>query len=102
MKMHEYLESTYVTTNLENQKEYSPYRQAHTNAAHNLITLQKSFYRWVSYPVLICGWLLVVCGLKQAPLSAREIAKKMQEDAKKAKENDLPTQINVGDAASIQ
>ncbi len=81
MKLHDYLESTYVTTNLELQKNYSPYLQAKTHAVQGLVDFQRRLYRYASYPVLLIGYLLILVGVKATPQTAMEIAKAMQKEA---------------------
>lgn len=90
MKFHEYLESTYVSTNLQLHTNYHPYLQAKSRAVQKLIDAQRRVYMWASYVVLISQYLGVKVGLKKAPLPAMEIAKAvnslktpLQEDQKK-------------------
>lgn len=74
MKLHEYLESTYVSTNLELQKEFSPYLQAKTHAVQKLINAQRAVYRVSCYPTLLFGFIAVCLGLKAKPRSPKELA----------------------------
>lgn len=81
MKFHEYLESTYVSTNIQLQQEFSPYKQAKTLAVQKLINGQRNFLRFVSYPVLIVGYLLILARLVKAPKQAQAIIKGYQDAA---------------------
>lgn len=82
MKFHEYLESSYVGTNIELQVEYSPQKQAKTLAAQSLINGQRTFYKVVSYVVLVVGYLLVKAHIVKAPLSAADLVKAYQDNAR--------------------
>jgi hypothetical protein len=81
MKFHSFLESNYVTTNRALQEEYSPSLQARINAIQALINCQKTILRWLSYPVLLVGYLSVLLGLKDAPKTAQELVNAMQKEA---------------------
>jgi hypothetical protein len=59
VKFHEYLESRYTLTNLENQKAYSPAKQAETTAIHDLTNGQKKFYKYIAYFKVIFGYFFM-------------------------------------------
>lgn len=75
MKLHEYLESTYVSTNVDIQVNYDPYLQAKTQSCQNLLHLQKFIFRLIAYPSIIIEYLLVRCHLREAPPLAQDLVK---------------------------
>lgn len=113
MKFHEYLESTYVSTNLANQKSFSPKLQAKTHAVQHLINVQRAVYRWQAYPTLLFGFLAVLLGLKAQPPTAEEIAATAFQTSQAAKEKakaeieatklevvNLTPEVNAGEVAT--
>lgn len=75
MKFHEYIESTYVSTNIDVQIKYCPYLQAKTQSAQNLLYMQKWFYRQLAYFALVFHYTLIVLGRKEAPPLAQDLVK---------------------------
>lgn len=73
MKLHDYLESTYVSTNVQLQQVYTPNGQAKTQAVQGLINAQRTILRWFNYPVLLVGYFLVLTKLVKAPPTSQEI-----------------------------
>lgn len=83
MKFHEYLESNYVSTNIEIQKEYSSYKQGKIQAIQSLINTQRSFAKWTSFPIILTQYILTMLGFLDKPLTAVEIVKKNKEEIKR-------------------
>lgn len=53
MKFFQFLEATYVTKNLELQKEFDLKTRAETQVAQKLINLQEKYFRTIAYFTLI-------------------------------------------------
>lgn len=75
MKLHEFLESKYVSTNLELHQNFSPYMQSKTRSIQKLIDLQRQVLMWFAYIALIKEYLEIKIGIREEPLEAMEIAK---------------------------
>ena len=73
MKFFDYLDSRYVSANLELQKEYSQLKKAETTAIHDIISTQRTLLKWFSYFRIIFGYLFVVLGLKDRPKTTEEM-----------------------------
>ena len=106
MKLHEFLESSYVSTNLQLQQEYSSFKKGRTLACQKLIHLQVHIGRILSYPVLFWEFLMLKLGFNEAPETALllvnnakegmkrdEEAKKAEAESKKPKLVEAPTTI---------
>ena len=63
MKLNEYLEATYVATNVKQQVEYSTDRQAQIMATQNLIKLQLKILTYLHMPFLLVRYALVALHL---------------------------------------
>lgn len=82
MKFFEYLDCKYVEKNLELSYEFSLFTQAETHAIQNLIATMRCLFRWLSYPKIVCEFILVCLNLRSKPLSIKE-----RQDAAKAQAN---------------
>lgn len=76
---HEHLESLYVKTNIENQTNYHPYLAAKTQAVQNLLNLQKTIYRWLSYFAILKHYFDVKMNVVDPLPKAQELVKQYQD-----------------------
>lgn len=79
MKLHEFLESLYVQTNIDNQVEYHPYKASKINAIQSLLNCQKDCLKVLAYFKIIYHYALMKLGKAETLLSSQEIVKKYQE-----------------------
>jgi hypothetical protein len=101
MKFHEYMESVYVASNLEVQREFSVSLQGKAQAAHGLIALHRTLAKLFFYPTLLFGFLLMKLNLSKQMDGARFLIEQAQARAKEELEakklksvpvtNDSPT-----------
>ena len=89
MKLNEYLEATYVATNVKQQVEYSTDRQAQIMATQNLIKLQLKVLTLIHMPLLLARFVLVALHLVKAPLTPQEQLKQQQEALEAKKEYEV-------------
>ena len=90
MKLHEFLESEYVSTNIDLQQEFSPSKQARTQAVQGLINAQRCVLRWTHYVRVLFTFLLVKLHIRSNPASAEDLVKDL-----KAKTRAAATQSNM-------
>jgi len=86
MKFHDFIESTYVSTNISLQQEFSPQKQAKTLACQELINGQRRALKWVSFVSLLFSYILVQCRIKTAPLTSNALITQYKIAAQKAME----------------
>lgn len=79
MKLHDYLESSYVSTNIANQLEYTPFKQGQTLAVQKLINWQRSFMTFIGLFVLLFGYFKVLLHVAPAPKDAKQLVADLQE-----------------------
>ncbi len=85
MQLHEFTESTYVSTNIEIQEHYSVWGQAKTQSCQEIINMQRKFYKWINFPILIVRFLLIRLKIMEEPKSAKQLMeelKQLKEDQK--------------------
>jgi len=80
MKLFEFLESRYITKNLELQQNFSLKTQGEIQAGQALINGTRNFYRMLAYPKLLFIFLMVKLHIVKRPQTAKEITDKIQED----------------------
>ena len=90
MKLHDYLESEYVSTNISNQITYHPYKQAKITAVQSLIHGQKTVYKYVAMIQILTQYVAVISKLISAPKTSTELVKELNE-SKRIKEASGPT-----------
>lgn len=78
MKFFRYIESHYVSSNIELQtlglkNDFSPWLDARCKAANQMRNIQHTVLKLFAIPVIIFGWLLTVIRLKKNPQTAQEI-----------------------------
>ena len=73
MKIHEVLESLYVSTNIQNQLEYSPYLKAKTTAIHELLNVIHSLCKFIAYFSIIYTVILIKTGIYDEPKAAKDL-----------------------------
>lgn len=88
MRFFEFLESRYVSTNIEIQKEYTLAKQGEIQAGQALISAQRTFFKWLSFPKLLGLFVLVNLRLIAKPKTAKEIATELHLAQAKAKEDE--------------
>jgi len=91
MRFNDFLESTYVSTNIQNQISYSPRLAAQVQAAQSLLNGQRTVLRWVSYAVLLFTYVLVKVGLRSVPLSPQELVAEFTAKTQAAKQTEQAT-----------
>lgn len=99
MEFHNFLESTYVRTNIALQVAYSPYGQGKVQATQGLIHGQKRVLTWVNYVVILFQYLLVLCHIKTAPPTAKELVTQYKANSAIPQQ---PQGIDLGRQAAIQ
>ena len=83
MTLYDFLESSYASTNIETQSNYSAWGHAETQAVSDLTNAQRKFFKFLAYFKVLFTYLLVLTHLKKAPKDAKTIIQEMN-DAKKA------------------
>ena len=83
MKFHEFLESHYVTTNIELQAKFSPFKQAETKATQSIIDTQRSFYKFIAYFKILGQFIGIKLHLLPPAKTPEEIQKYFEEKFKK-------------------
>ena len=78
MKFFRFIESKYVSSNIELQtlglkNDFSPWLDAHCKAASQMRNIQHTVLKFIAMPVIIFGWFLTVIRLKKDPQTAHEI-----------------------------
>ena len=73
MRFFNFLESRYVSVNLELQKEFTIAKQAETQAIQALINMNRAFHRMLAYPKVIIHYFLVNLHILKVPLTPKEI-----------------------------
>lgn len=94
MKLHDFLESTYVQTNIDKTVSYSPYLQSKTMAVQSLLDLQKSILKWIAYLDLIITFIKTKLKLVSPPKDAQTIIREFNE-SKAPKEPDTTMESEV-------
>lgn len=82
MKFFDFLESSYVTTNVHNQISYSPMLAGRIMAIQRLISWQRSILSFVNLFVVCFNYGLVILKIKDVPKTAKEQVESMQSNAK--------------------
>lgn len=96
MKFHEYLESTFVSKNIELQTFFTPSRQATAQAVQGMVNLQRSILRKLAYPAILFRYLLICLRIVARPVDAKTLVENMQkaaENATKTKGQKLATSM---------
>ncbi len=73
MKLSEFLESSYVTSQQRNEKEYSLYNQASVQAAQSLVNGYRSVSKVIAIVAFVGRFIGVKLGIIQAPKTVDQI-----------------------------
>lgn len=84
MKLFEYLDTVYVNTTLDLQKDpYTTYAHAKSLATQDLIHGQRKFFKWVNYFGLVFGYLISNVTRKFPKRYTQDQIKTWQDERKK-------------------
>lgn len=73
MKLHEFLESTYVETNQEIQKKYGVYNHAKSLATKDILDAYRTMCKVISYVEILGRFILVKAHILKQPKTAQEV-----------------------------
>jgi hypothetical protein len=76
MRFHDFLESLYVSTNIENTANYHPRLASKLLAIQSLTSVQKWWLKAFAFPCILIHYLGVIMGYKEALPDAREVVKR--------------------------
>lgn len=97
LKYFDFMESTYAKSSLDNQLKFNSWTNAEAKAAHTLISIQRGFYTYLHYGLLMFKFSLMILGLTKAPRLADDIIKEAQEAAQlraqAKKENQVDSKV---------
>lgn len=67
MTLFTYLDNRFKALSLELQKDYTIAKEAELKAAYELIQIQRSFFKWLTMPILFVKYILINLGILNPP-----------------------------------
>ena len=78
MNLFDFLESRYLKTNLELQKDFSLAKQAETKATQDLIDGQRKWFKWCAYFKLLFLYALIKLHILKQPETTKQISERIK------------------------